>query len=498
MVTRIRPEFNAMDWQEHYRSHQISPEEAARLVKPGMRVHFPLAGGPTMQRALAARASELEGAVDVRLSSPLVDPGWIGSDLSATFRLEFELFIGNVGRPAHNDHRAAYLPNLFSTQFKAHDERPAEDKPVDITFVNVSAPNEKGFVCFGPHQWNKRAYVRRAKMAVAEVDRTITRTHGDVYMHVSEFAWFVDATPAPPDLTVLERELAKMEESKREGLREVIAEVGVERIWPVVPYLERTRVADLRVLLGIAPPPPECTTIAGYLGEVLEDGVTIQIGVGDPSSQMARLGAFDLKHDLGLHTEMVTPGIARLVDGGIINGRRKSIHRGRAVAVAWSGSTPEDLQIINDNPAFELYDPEYVLNLGTLTANYRQTSINNALSVDLTGQITAETMVGARMVNGTGGQPEMHLGAFLCRGGRAITLLLSTALHSAVSRIVPQLEQGALITVPRFFADTIITEYGIARLIGKNHRERAHELIAVAHPDHRAELRRAASHLFGN
>ena len=132
------------------------------------------------------------------------------------------------------------------------------------------------------------------------------------------------------------------------------------------------------MLLGLAQPPEELKAIAGYLSELVEDGVTIQIGVGEPGSQMPRLGAFDAKHDLGLHTEMVAPGIARLVDAGIINGRRKTIHRGKAVAVAWTGSDPEDLRIIDDNPAFELYDPEYVLKLATVSSNYRQTSINNA------------------------------------------------------------------------------------------------------------------------
>jgi 4-hydroxybutyrate CoA-transferase len=486
-----------MNWEQHYRSRFIAVEEAAALVKPGMRVQFPLAGGAVMMRAVAARAEQIGGLVDVRLSSPLADPGWFSRDLSAIFRIEFEIFIGNLGRPMHDRHGAAYLPNLLSTGFKAHDERPAEDKPIDITFVNVTPPNAKGFVSFGPHQWNKRMYVRRARCAVAEVDSTLTRTHGDVYMHVSEFDHFVEGTPPPPDPAAIERELAKMDEAKREGVKQAINEAGIDRVAPIVQYLARMSVPDLQVLLGIAAPPDEFKTVAGYLSEVLEDGATIQIGVGDPSAQMPRLGAFDRKHDLGLHTEMVAPGIARLVDAGIINGRKKSIHRGKAIAVAWSGSDPEDLRIVDDNPAFEIYDPEYVLDLKVISSNHKQTSINNALSIDLTGQINAETVLGARMINGTGGQPETHIGAFLSKGGRAITLLPSTALGGAVSRIVPQLEAGALVTVPRFFADTIITEYGVARLLGKNHKERAAELIAVAHPAHREELRSAAKQLFG-
>ena len=486
-----------MNWREYYQSRTITADEAAAMVKPGMRVDFPLAAGTVMQRALAARGKQIDGVVDLRMSSPLIDPGWMSGEVASRFRIEFELFIGNMGRAAHDRHAATYLPNLFSTGFKPHDERPAEDKPIDFTFVNVTTPNAKGFVSFGPHQWNKRMYARRARHAIAEVDASMTRTYGDVYMHVSEFEYFVEGTPPPPDRKVIENALAAMDAEKRDGIRAIIAEVGEERIWPLVQYLQRMPLADLRLLLGLAAPPAEFKAVAGYLSELIEDGVTIQIGVGDPSSQMPRMGAFDGKHDLGLHTEMVAPGIARLVDAGIINGRRKMIHRGKAVAVAWSGSDPDDLRIIDDNPAFELYDPEYTLKLATLTANYRQTSINNAIAIDLTGQINSETVIGARMMNGTGGQPETHMGAFLSKGGRAITLLQSTALEGAVSRIVPQLEAGALVTVPRYFADTIITEYGIARLLGKNHRERAAELIAIAHPDHRAELQTEAKRLFG-
>ncbi|MGB0058585.1 acetyl-CoA hydrolase/transferase family protein [Candidatus Binatus sp.] len=486
-----------MNWQEYYRARTIPADEAAAMVKAGMRVDFPFASGTVMQRALAARGKNLDGVVDLRMSSPLIDAGWLGGDVATRFRVEFELFIGNVGRPAHDRQQATYLPNLFSTSFKAHDERPAEDKPIDFTFVSVTKPNAKGFVSFGPHQWNKRMYARRARHAVAEVDATMTRTYGDVYMHVSEFEYFVDGTPPPPDLAVIEAALATLDAEKRAGIRAIIAEVGVERIWPLVQYLQRVALSDLRVLLGITPPPAEFKAVAGHLSELIDDGVTIQIGVGDPSSQMPRMGAFDGKHDLGLHTEMCAPGIARLVDAGVINGRRKTIHRGKAVAVAWSGSDPDDLKIIDDNPAFELYDPEYTLKLATVSANYRQTSINNALAIDLTGQINSESVIGARMMNGTGGQPETHIGAFLCPGGRAITLLQSTAVGGAISRIVPQLEAGALVTMPRYFADTVVTEYGIARLLGKNHRERAAELIAIAHPDHRAELREAANRLFG-
>jgi 4-hydroxybutyrate CoA-transferase len=186
---------------------------------------------------------------------------------------------------------------------------------------------------------------------------------------------------------------------------------------------------------------------------------------------------------------MSAPGIAALVDAGHIDGSRKSLHKGVAIAVAWSGSDTEDLKAVTRNPKFEVHDPDYVLDVRTISQNDNFHSLNNALSVDFTGQINSESVFGGRLINGTGGQPETHIGAVLSKGGRAITMVPSTALDGAVSRIVPELESGSMVTVPRYFADTVITEYGIARLWGKNHRERAHELIAVAHPDHRAELK---------
>ena len=128
-----------------------------------------------------------------------------------------------------------------------------------------------------------------------------------------------------------------------------------------------------------------------------------------------------------------------------------------------------------------------------IAQNHAQIGMNNALSVDLTGQIASESVLGGRMINGIGGQPETHIGALYSRGGRAVTMLYSTALEGTVSRIVPKLESGELVTMPRFWADTIVTEYGVADLLGKNHKERAEALIAISHPDFRPELKKSLS-----
>ena len=165
----------------------------------------------------------------------------------------------------------------------------------------------------------------------------------------------------------------------------------------------------------------------------------------------------------------------------------------RVVATSWSGADDRDLEIIDNNPIFELYSPEYILNPWVIAQNRNQVGINNALAVDLTGQIASESVFGGQMYNGIGGQPETHIGALYSEGGRAITLLYSTALQGSISRIVPKLESGEMVTMPSFWADTIVTEYGIAHLLGKNHRERAEALIAIAHPDFRPDLRKAAT-----
>jgi 4-hydroxybutyrate CoA-transferase len=180
----------------------------------------------------------------------------------------------------------------------------------------------------------------------------------------------------------------------------------------------------------------------------------------------------------------------------VITGERKQVYKGKAVAVAWSGCEADELAYIDDNPRFELHEPEELLRIPVVAANDNVVAINNALAIDLTGQINAESVFGPRMLNGTGGQPENHIGAFLSRGGRAITLLPSTALGGAVSRVVAQFEPGAIVTIPRYFADIVVSEYGVARLAGKSAKARAHELIRIAHPDFRAELRRQAEQLF--
>jgi 4-hydroxybutyrate CoA-transferase len=253
----------------------------------------------------------------------------------------------------------------------------------------------------------------------------------------------------------------------------------------------------LRTALGMVEVDPEAQAIADNLRQLIRDGDTIQVGVGQPSSLMFLAGAFDDAKHLGIHTELGSPGLAKLWARGIIDGSRKTLFPNKSVAVAWSGCDGEDYKIIADNPAFELHSPEQILNPAFMSQNRQMTSINSAIAVDLLGQIASEDRFGGHMVNGTGGQPDTHISAALCKDGRAVTVMRSTAMEGSIGKIVAKHDAGTLITVPRYLADTIITEFGVARLLDKNHRQRAEELISIAHPDFRADLKKEAQELWG-
>ncbi len=477
-----------MPWQDDYNSRLTTTEQAVSIVRDGDRVVVPLSEQPmTLIRALAERAHEVRGAT-LSVAVPQFD---VGPFLDAGWKVEIENFIGPYGRPYENDGLAPYLPLAFSLTFKSLDERPDSSKPIDVALVTVAPPNKHRQITFGPQSWYKRGYAQRANRVAAEVNPSLIRTFGDTFMPLHEIDTLVEVEPPTESGERLAQAISALSDKRRKAFEEIISRVNPNRLIPSIPYLDTIDLNRLRTQLGIDNPSPETRAIAENVRRLIPHGATIQVGVGTPSSYMPRLGVFDDKVDLGLHTELTVPGVAKLVDAGVINGSRKTIHKNRAVAVSWSGANDEDLRIIDDNPIFELYSPEYLLDPWLIAQNHAQVGMNNALSVDLTGQIASESVFGGRMINGIGGQPETHIGALYSRGGRAITMLYSTALDGSVSRIVPRFESGELVTMPRFWADTIVTEYGVADLLGKNHRERAEALIAIAHPDFRKELGKA-------
>jgi 4-hydroxybutyrate CoA-transferase len=204
------------------------------------------------------------------------------------------------------------------------------------------------------------------------------------------------------------------------------------------------------------------------------------------------------KNDLGIQTELVTGGIPTLVKDGVATGRYKTFHKEKVIGSACAGLSAEELAMMDGNPAFELYDFGYTDDIRLLLQHENLVAINNALLVDVTGQVASETL-GGRAWTGVGGQTAFMIAAQYSKGGRSISVLPSSHVVDGrrVSRIVPALPPGTAVTVPRTLVDHVVTEHGIATLRGRTVRERIEALVAIAHPDFRNELREEAKRLYG-
>lgn len=488
-----------MDWKEHYKRNTVSTDEAISLIRPGENIAISL--DPKPAALMDALVQNHEQFNDIRIFdvAPHYDPGWLAPDFEGSFRYSPSMFLGPLARPAYYEHRIDFAPVIFTTDLQPYRE-PNRGPRLDVTLVSCSPPNDEGYCSFGKALWNKRSFAKHARTVIAQVDDSLIRTYGDNYIHVSEIDRFVEYMP--PELTLEEsKEMVSNVEDPlvRNELESLLSLLTGNARYEHLPRLCGSTLKDIRefvrLFLKASEPSGEDKKIAENVAELIRDGDTIQVGVGTPSAHLPRLGAFDQKRDLGWHSEMTAPGIVELIERGVINSERKNIHPRKAVFTALTGCAPEEVPLAHNNPRIELRDAEYVVSINTVSSHENYVAMNNAISIDFSGQINSES-IGSRQWTGTGGQPELHMGAVISKGGRAITLLRSTAAGGAVSRIVPQHPEGAVITVPRSFADTIVTEYGVAQLLGKTIRERARELISVAHPDFRADLRKAADELY--
>jgi 4-hydroxybutyrate CoA-transferase len=358
--------------------------------------------------------------------------------------------------------------------------------------MEVSPPDENGFCTFGQVAWEKRNYTGRAKTIIAEIDTYQIRSHGDTSVHVSEIDYLVDIS-APPITGDESNVVAKRFPQEKQDRAREAALLGHPRLLRrVLPMIEDLELSDIEVTLNLDEPDEGTRAIANNLKTILRDRDTIQIGVGKPTKYMIELGVFDDLQDISIFSEMACPGMGFLVKRGIATGRYASLHPGKAVLTGLIGFRRQEVLWAHDNPLIELYRSDYVVNIANIIKHDNMVAINNITQVDLTGQITSETQFGPRLINGPGGQIEFHIGAFFSSGGRAISLMPSTWGDGAVSTIVPHLNEGSIVTIPRVYADYVVTEWGVAQLAGKTHRERAEELVRVAHPDFRAELTEAA------
>lgn len=483
------------NWRDDYRSRLKTPDQAVEVIKEGDLVSITILCPAPLVTAFVNRAKQL-GKVDFRTLAP-GNPDLFNAELVKGEK-EIEIFIGDTMRPAHDAKIATYLPNTFMLGMKAFDSGRPEARMPDVFLTPCSAPNEQGYVHFGPHMWQRKSYARRCPRTIAIIDPNMSQVHGDVWMHVSEIDTFIEGAISEVDRDAIRQRVETLSpEPFRPELLAMLNRVTDEQLALVEALFHAFPPEMLKLALGEVAVDPEAQAIANNLRQIIREGDTIQVGVGQPSSLMFLAGAFDDAKHLGIHTELGSPGLAKLWARGIVDGSKKTLFPHKSVAVAWSGCDGEDYKIIADNPAFELHSPEVILNPAFMSQNRQMTSINSAIAVDLLGQIASEDRFGGHMVNGTGGQPDTHISAALCKDGRAVTVMRSTALEGSISKVVAKHDAGTLITIPRYLADTVITEFGVARLLDKNHRQRAQELIAIAHPDFRADLQREAAELWG-
>jgi len=243
---------------------------------------------------------------------------------------------------------------------------------------------------------------------------------------------------------------------------------------------------DPILTIPVLPTSAQSEAIAGYINPFIDDGATLQLGIGTIPNAVAKLLAF--KHDLGIHSEMFTEGMMDLIEIGAVNNANKTMHRYKSIA-CFAGGSERLYNWLNDNPFVEFYPAAYVNDPFVIAKQHKQISINATLSVDLVGQASSES-IGPKQYSGVGGQMDFVTGAGLCSEGHSFLVLNSTAKtrDGVVSTIVPRLPHGAFVSTGRNDIDHVVTEYGIAKLRGKSIRERARALISIAHPDFRDEL----------
>jgi 4-hydroxybutyrate CoA-transferase len=491
-----------MKWQNEYKSKLVSAAEAVKTVRSGDRVVNPfIVKDVTLSRALFERRKELKG-VKIQRMGHGDNPGWLDAGYEDSFEVMLSLYVGDSARPALDEKRVDFQPGIFSLEFKAMEERPPEDrKDVDVLFVVTTPPDKNGFCSFGFDRWAKKEYARKARIVIAEVDERQIRTYGDNYIHVSDVDYFVEHTPPLITDAEVKKTLADIKsEDRRRKLWDIIKDIEVERRNEWLPILLAVKTEQLNfapTAIGTAEPDPDVKKIAEYVSSIIEDGDVLQFGAGAPSAQLVRCGVLEGKNDLGIHTEMACRGLVKAIWQGMVTNKRKNLHRGKSVFTTLMGLSQEEIAWCDENPLIELYGVNYVTNIKTVSQVNNYAAINSAISIDLTGQINAETVFGGRIWNGALGQVDQHIGATLSKGGKAITCVRSTGLGGSISRIVPRHEPGTVVSIPRYFADHVVSEYGIARLMNKTQRERAHELIRIAHPDFQAELKKEARKLFG-
>ncbi len=426
-----------MNWMEIFRRRVTSAEEAVKGIRSGDRVwiHPGCCTPKRLVDAMVARAPELANVEVVHIltlaEAPYAKPG-----MEPHFRHR-ALFTGSNVREAVNAGRADFVPvHLHEVPKLITSGR----LPVAVALIHVSPPDEHGFCSYGVGVDATKAAVEQARCVVALVNQQMPRALGDSFVHVSKLTHVVEV-----DEPVLELAMAS-------EISEVARKIG-QNIASLIP-----------------------------------DGATLQMGIGEiPDAVLLFLR--DKKH-LGVHTEMFSDGLVDLFEAGVVTNERKTLHRGKIVASFVIG-TRKSFDFVDNNPFMEFHPNEYVNDPFVVSQNERMVAINSALSVDITGQVCADS-IGTSVYSGFGGQVDFIRGAARSKGGVPVIALPSTARGGTVSRLCDTLLPGSGVVTTRADVHYVVTEYGVADLYGRSLRERAEQLIGIAHPDFRTELVQAA------
>jgi acyl-CoA hydrolase len=311
--------------------------------------------------------------------------------------------------------------------------------PLDAALINVSPPDAHGYCSLGTSVDAALAAARTARVVIAQLNRSMPRTLGDSFVHVDDIDMAIEVDQPPY-------------EHREAPLGDVERRIGE------------------------------------YVAELVPDGATLQMGIGSIPSAVGL--ALRDKRDLGIHTELFTDPVLDLVEAGAVTGAKKEINRGKIVTAFLMGSQ-RLYDFVNDNPMLEMRPVDYTNDTSVIRRFRRMVAVNSAIAIDLTGQVSADS-IGTRFYSGVGGQMDFMRGAALADEGRAIIALPSTAAGGTISRISPVLAEGAGVVTSRAHVRTVVTEYGVAELFGRSVRERATALIGIAHPDVRDDLAREA------
>jgi acyl-CoA hydrolase len=427
-----------MDGLTEYKNKLVSLKEAVGKIQSSQTVCVAMAGAepPGLLTTLAGERDRLQNVtlwtcLPMRAYDIFLKPEMEGPFFNENW------FYGAADRKVHPEGRVSYTPN--NLHLASADKLYATKNHVGVFIGTATPPDKRGFMSLSLGNVYEKEMIAAAGLVILEINQNLPWTFGDTQVHISEV-----------DL-VVENHVALVE-------------------------------------LPSEPPSEIEQSIGGHIANLIEDGATLQLGIGGIPNAIASF--LTDRKDLGLHTEMFVDGMVDLYEAGILTNRRKTLHPGKMIATFALG-TQKLYDFLDHNVSVEILRGRYVNDPYVVGKNYKMVSVNTAIQVDVIGQVCSQS-IGTRQFSGTGGQLDTHRGAQLSEGGRGIIALRSTAKNGTISTIVPTLAPGSGVTVPSQDIDTIVTEFGVAELRGRCIRDRMEALIKIAHPNFRDWIREEA------